>query len=225
MARILTIVTYLSLFLSQSCRDVGDQLTIVKGVITNKITDERLQGVPLEIWECANGLNLQGPMCDSLKATFTKGDGSYEMNFLTKEGFHYKFGVPHGNMFEGIAIPWDGTILIEGNTNLINQSTIPYKVLQLEISIGKQNKNFLYVDLRTTDSEGGFLHRIILVDTTRSKQLIDTTIYSRVLPLRNYGIETILCNKNLYLEKTDCEFERKSSFFVPYEDTTTMTIK
>lgn len=208
--------------------DSDGELTTAKGILTNQITGEGVDGVPIEVCECSSGLS-KSPMCDSLTSTLASNGGRYEVGFKTKKGKYYTVGVGRTEGYTSFHRGYEGVTLKEGRANAVNLATIPYQVLKLEIETSKQNKNHLQIDFRTADSEGNWLGGTVLLDTVRQHQAVSTTQYVQVLPQRNYIISKSLCNRTgLRIQDykySDCEVVHLPNFYFPYQDTLSVKIK
>lgn len=212
----------------QSClKDSDNELTVVKGTVTNKITGEKVPDVPIEILKCANGLNFQGPMCDSLKSVFTDGDGSYETSFLTEEGYHYKIGIAKNEFYMGTSVAYDGMIISEGEVNSFDFAPIPFKMLQVHVKTNKDFKNYLNITYQTANDNENWISGTILFDTISANQIIDAIISVKIFPLTNYKITKTLCTRTgrqiqnyVY---TDCQ-STSLPIYVDYTDTTKIIV-
>ena len=208
--------------------DSDGELTIAKGILTNQVTGEGVDGVPIEIYECSGGFS-KSPMCDSLKSALTTNGGQYEVNFKTRKGKYYKVGVGRTEKYTSFHRGYEGVRLKEGKANAVNLTTIPYQVLKIEIETSKRNKNYLQIDFRTADAEGNWHGGTILSDTVRQHQVASTTRYVQVLPERNYRITKVLCNRTgLRIQDykySDCETEHLPGFYFPYQDTLSIRIE
>lgn len=213
----------------QSCfNDTDNELTIVKGTVTNKITGEKLQDIPLEILKCANALNIGGPRCDSLKTVYTDAEGMYETSFLTDKGYHYKIGIGNNKWYESTVTMWDGEIIKEGKTNALDFRPIPFKILQVDLEINKSSKNFIHVEYSTIDSKGSWLGGTVLLDTAVRNQLIDTTLFLKIFPLRNYRVSKQICVRTgLEIQNyvySACDLNYLPDLYIEYNDTTKITV-
>ncbi len=204
--------------------DPGGLQTTVTGKVTDRFTELPLTGVPLEIWECDDRVAFSGPLCDLLKVGVTNKDGVFQMSFVTKSGFHYKFGIPWSDAFEGIAISYDGTILKEGTLNQLNVTTFTYKVLEVHIATLKTRK-YMSLDLKNGHYTDGWYFNRILQDTIQENLQLDTSIYVRTPPMKYFLIERTSCDMIDQGLLRNCSSIRTPAFFVDYGDTTQIEIK
>lgn len=208
--------------------DSDGELTIAEGILTNQVTGEGVDGVPIEVFECSSGLSIS-PICDSLTSALTTNGGQYEVGFKTRKGKYYKVGVGRTEGYTSFHRGYEGVRLKEGKANTVNLATIPYQVLKIEIETSKRNKNYLQIDFSTADSEGNWLGGTVLLDTVRQHQAVSTTQYVQVLPQRNYVISKSLCNRTGLragdYKYSDCEVEHLPSFYFPYQDTLSIRIE
>ena len=214
-----------------ACRDnEGGMLTIIKGTISNKVTGEPLEGIPVEIWECSGGLNISGPSCDSSMVTYTNASGEYEIAYTSEKGVYYKTGIGRTEEFLSYSITNYGNIIKEGEVNKFDYQSIPFQVLQVEIEVSKKSKNYLQLDIRPMDPEGDiFGSWTLLMDTIQSNSVVDTIIYKKVLPLSSYSIIKNHSNRsgdkpgNYSYE--DMEYIHLPKFYKKYEDTTVIKVQ
>lgn len=204
--------------------DPGGFPTVVTGKVTDKFTELPLTEVPLEIWECDNRVGFSGPFCDRLKVAATNKDGVFQMRFVTKSGFHYKFGIPWGDTFEGISIAYHGAILKEGALNQLDLTTFTYKVLKLHVATLK-TKKYLSMDLKNGHYTDAWYFNRILQDTIDENQQLDTSIYVRVSPMKYFLIERTSCDMIDQGLLRNCLGIRTPAFFVDYSDTTQIEIR
>ncbi len=213
-----------------SCRDnEGDLLTVVKGTVTNRVTGEGMEEIPVEIWKCSGGINISGPNCDSAMVTYTNADGAYEMKFVSKKGVYYKTGFGINDKVPILPIDYYGNRVREGEVNEFDYQSIPYQVLQMEITVSKKDKNYLHISIMASDPEGKVGGAFdLLRDTVRANSVIDTIIYRKVLPLSNYIISKTLSNRtgtkpgNYSYE--DLEYKDFPAIYKPYADTTIVKV-
>lgn len=209
--------------------DSDGELTTAKGILTNQVTGEGVDGAPIEVWECSSKLYNIVPMCDSLTSVLTANGGQYEVGFRTRKGKYYNVGVGRTKAYTSSDISYDGVRLKGGKANSVNLSTIPYKVLKIEIETSKRSKNYLQIDFSTADSDGNWHGGDVLWDTVRQHQAVSTTRYVQVLPARNYKITKVLCNRTGLragdYKFSDCETEHLPGFYFPYQDTLSIRIE
>jgi hypothetical protein len=201
--------------------DSDDDLTIVKGKVTNRIDGTNMSGIPIELSICAGGFNHDG--CDSLKTVYTDLQGNYEMSFRTKRKRFYKIGLPANINYEH---NYYGLIVNEGKTSNVDFQLMPYTILKINLKTNKNNKNYLQIDYtRGPCSMGlyGVGGSTLFLDTSRLNQSIDTVQYLSVSPFCEYRFLRTVCNRAgiLYEYKyTDCTDETMQTFYVDYRDTT-----
>jgi hypothetical protein len=120
-------------------------------------------------------------------------------------------------------------LINKGEKNNINLTSAPFKILQVDISINKANKNYLDIYMQTDDTMGAWWGFFVINDTSKTNQIMERTLYFKVLPKRKYRLDRTLCNRtglltHEYVYK-DCESILNQSFYVDYVDTTKIEIK
>jgi hypothetical protein len=198
--------------------DSDDDLTIVKGKVTNKIDGINLSGIPIELLDC-HGSYFNAPNCDSIKVVYTDSEGNYELSFRTERKHHYKIRVGENINYE--------EIIIEGKTNRIDFQLMKYTTLKVILKTSKGNKSYLQIAFVRDRCAGGLLEwdgGILLLDTVRAHQSIDTVRYLSVSPSCDYRFIKSLCSRrggDLEYEYPDCtDFETIGTIYVDHSDTT-----
>lgn len=191
MTRLRLLQFYLLFIPLQSCiKDSDNLLTLVKGKVTDQITNEAVSGIPIHIIKCDNR-NFMMEVCDSLKATLTDSNGLYETSFNTESGYYYKIGVWYTERYNGTDIH-RGPVIQEGLTNTFDFAQLPYRIMKVSIQTNKNSRNYLDIHYRSWGDGGEWLSGTILHDTLTSRQDIDTTVYVRVFPRSRYRIDKFL---------------------------------
>lgn len=213
----------------QSCSSEDEgEMTVAEGILTNRITGEGVDGVPMVVLECPYG-SFQGYNCDSLTSTLTKNGGSFSISFAHKKDKHYVLAIGQHEGYtssEGnLTFVGEGYYPLESNkTNNINPETTPYQILKVVIETSKQGKDYLRLKFKTTHRNDSPVVGDILVDTVSQHQMISTTRYLKVLPQRNYEIGKELCNKQGAYSYDDCVNNWLPSFYFPNQDTVTINV-
>ena len=119
--------------------------TFVKGVVSNKLTNELLVNIPIVI----RGCEWNGKCLTTVKTVYTNSNGYYEATIEKIKGFGgNKIGIGV-NDFIGYAEEY-----INMNTNnVINFSEKPLKILQLKIKVLRHDKNWLNIGFQNCDQE------------------------------------------------------------------------
>lgn len=207
----------------QSCSVFGDSdnvLTIVKGKVTDKHSGNTILDIPVEILKCSNGLEFQGPMCDSLKVVWTNSDGEYETSFFTERGYYYRIGVRFSERYNGTDPYGHGQIIEEGRVNVFDFEQTRFRILQVRIETSKQSKNYLEIGRVTIASSVDWLGGTVYMDTSRLKQVIDTTVFVKVYPFSTYQLSKSLCLRDGVEVPRDCEYMNFAHIVIADSDTT-----
>lgn len=202
--------------------DSNDDLTIVKGKVTNEIDGTSLSGIPIELSICSGGFNHDG--CDSLKTVYSDSEGNYEMSFRTKRKRFYKIGLPVDIDYTH---SYERSIISEGKTTKMDFQLMPRTTLKINLKTDKSNKNYLQIDYTCGPCSIGSYRgsaSTLFLDTSRVNQSIDTVQYLNAVPFCNYHFLKTLCNRtgiNYEYKYTDCTgYETMQVFYVDYTDTT-----
>lgn len=215
-------------FLTSSCYifDSSNDLTIVKGKVTDNLTGDNIEGIPVELQKCSSGLNFQGPMCDSVKAAYTNSEGEYDFSFTTEKRYYYKVRIARNANYSSTETSYDGSTVNEGSTNEIDFKVTPYRVVEIKLTADKRGKNFLKIDYNAWGCNVGWYGGTLLLDTSRANQLVKDVRYLKVFPGCDYRFQINLCNRSgvmiqdyVYKDCNDINADSKI-FYVNNVDTT-----
>ena len=193
-----------------SCKkEPGRKTTIVKGVVTNKLTNEPIADLPMEILGCDH----DSKCLTTVKKVRTNNSGYYETTVEEVKGF-YTYEIRIGsNDIIGYAEEY-----IKMNTEkVINFSEKPLKTLQLKIKVLRHDKNWLNIGLQSNDQEGYFARDIYFGSNPVAN--FDTIYNVRIQAGRYYRAYVGLSNKIANYNYQDNEFVYKN-FTVENIDTT-----
>lgn len=217
------LISCLLLSALESCSLFGDSdnaLTIVKGTVTDIQSGKAVSGIPVEILKCADGLELQGPMCDSLSVVWTNANGEYETRFFTERGYYYRIGVRFSERYNGTDPFGKGQVIEEGRVNIFDFEQTRFRILQVRIETSKHSKNYLEIGRVTIASSVDWLGGTVLMDTSRLKQVIDTIVYVKVYPFSTYQLNKSLCFRDGVEVPRDCEYMNFPPVVITDSDTT-----
>lgn len=183
--------------------------TFVKGVVSNKLTNELLVNIPIVI----RGCEWNGKCLTTVKTIYTNRNGYYEASVEKIKGFgNYEISIGV-NDFIGYAEEY-----INMNTeNVINFSEKPLKTLQLKIKILRHDKNWLNIGFQNCDQEN-YLDRDVYFGSN-SVANFDTIYNVRIQAGRYYRAYVGLSNKIADYNYQNNEFVYKY-FHVENIDTT-----
>jgi|GEM_PF-5354487 len=185
-----TIIVLLFILSIQSCHLRFETVyypTVVNGTVTNSITGEIIEDLPIKLY---NEYGFDMTVSDFSKTVYTDANGQFTYTIPDKIKGSYYAGLGEDYNYYS-----DETPLKSGQTNTINIVVVPYKTLQVHIQKSKESKNALYLQFQTSDSEGSYL--IDFYDNiSKTQHDIDTILFFRVFPLRNYRFDMQLCNRS-----------------------------
>ncbi|MFN8342985.1 MAG: carboxypeptidase-like regulatory domain-containing protein [Cyclobacteriaceae bacterium] len=225
----LTVLVMMLIPAFSGCFDQNDNLlTEVRGTVTDATTGAPVEGIPVTVLACADGIHPAGQQCDSLTSANTDSNGSYIISFRTKAGYHYKAGVDVNARYFGASIVHEGVTLQEGKTNSVSFQPIPFKVLQLIVTLNKEGRNYLSIDYRSSDM-GEWIGGTMLTDTLSGRQQVDTVVYAKLFPQRTYVLNWSRCYRTgtsaQSFQYSNCFSQGTLSFTAGLADTTKVEVK
>ena len=196
--------------------------TTVKGTVYNPVTGEKIQGLNIQVQNCWGFISV----CDSLTSVSTNDSGEFKIVFDAWRGYYELLPDFDDSHYIENWAEHDRRLKI-GEENNIDFRVIPYSVLMADISVNKGSKGTIYLEVR---GDTYSFNQSILFDTDRTHQLIDTILFTRIVPNGNYRIVRSDCNlkpnpggwpPELLV---DCD-RSEIPVTIPYQDTVRITIR
>ncbi len=189
---------------------INTRTTIVRGEVRNKLTNELLPNIPLEI----RGCDFNGKCLTTVATTSTNVNGLYELAFdkIADLG-RYKIIINRNDIIPGNY----GTYIDLYKLNTVNFSEKPYKTLLLKIQVNRHDKNWLNIGLREGDSEDFWASDFYFGANPTTN--FGRSYYTKIQADRYYIAYVGLSNKIADYNYQDNEFVYKN-FYVDNVDTT-----
>ena len=128
--------------------------TSISGTVSNQLTAELVQNIPIEIIECEG---IPQKCLKTIHTIFTDQNGHYNFSFETDRRKSYKIAVGLNDILGNTPYPY--YYPISNNVrNDINFSQFPIKNLNLQIKILRHDKNWLQVSVRNADYYNFFFY-------------------------------------------------------------------
>lgn len=182
----------IALIALQACKkeNLNDKKTIVKGEVRNKLTNELIPNMTIEIIGC----EFNGKCLTLLKTAYTDANGYYELEIEQVRGYFLK-KVILGNNEVLVPTPYPYYIndVKNNEINVVNFSEKPIKQLQVKIKVLRHDKNFLQIGLTSNDNEG-YYSNTFFTDFNPVQDL-DTIYKSKIIAGRKYNVSVILANR------------------------------
>ncbi len=176
--------------------------TFVEGTLTNKITNEPVQGIPIEIIECGGYYNK---CLTTLQTVYTDAKGHYNVSFKAEGGKNYKVAVGSNEVVASSVYPYYTSIKDNQRTRL-DFAQFPLKVLQIRFRVLRHDKNWLRLEMMDWDiyGNGNSFRRFYFGENPIND--FDTTYYSVIQAGRRYRVIVGLSNKPAPYTYLDNEF-------------------
>ena len=175
----------------QSClkENRNSRQTIVKGEVRNKLTNELMANMPIEIIGC----DINSKCLTRLQKVKTNINGYYEIEIEeVKEYYVKKVILGNNEIIAPTQYPYYTNEVKNHEVNIINFSEKPIKQLQLKIKVLRHDKNFLQIDL-TGDNEGYYTNAFFT--DFNPVQNLDTVYKRKIIAGRKYNVSVILSNR------------------------------
>ena len=176
----------------QACKkeSPNDKKTTVKGKVRNKLTNELVPNMPIEIIGC----DFNGKCLTHLKTVYTNGNGYYEIEIEQVKGYFVKKVILGNNeVIAPTQYPYYENDIKNYTTNIVNFSEKPIKQLQLKIKVLRHDKNWLQIDLTSNDGEGYYTNAFFT--NFNPVQNLDTLYKRKIIAGRKYNVSVILFNR------------------------------
>jgi hypothetical protein len=201
------------LFFACTKDNTNTKITIVRGEVRNKLTNELLPNIPLEI----RGCDVNGKCLTTVARTSTNTNGTYELSFEKKAGL----GRHLINIGRNDIIPGNFETYIDlYKLNTINFSEKPYKTLLLKVQVNRHDKNWLNIGLTNGDNEGFWSSDFYFGANPTTN--LSASYYTKIQAGRYYTAYVGLSNKIADYNYQDNEFVYKN-FYVDNVDTTSVS--
>ena len=187
-----TLFFILVLFFLQACKkdNLNSNKTIVKGEVRNKLTNELLANMPIEIIGC----DFNGKCLTRLKSVLTNINGYYEVDVDQVEGYYRKKVILSNNdIIAPTQYPYDNNDVKNFETNVVNFYEKPIKLFQLKIKVLRHDKNWLQIGLTSNDNEGYYTNDFFT--NFNPVQDLDTIYKRKIIAGRKYNVAVILANR------------------------------
>jgi 5-hydroxyisourate hydrolase-like protein (transthyretin family) len=210
MRSFILILTTLFLFVACTKVKTDTKITTVKGEVRNKLTDELLANIPIEV----RGCDYNGKCLTTVATANTNANGVYELSFEKKDGL----GRHRINVGRNEIIPsYYESYLEMYKLNTINFSVNPYKIIKLNLEVNRHDKNWLNIGMTNGDIEGYWSSNFYF-GTNPTINLV-ATYYTKIQAGRYYNAYVELSNRIANNTFQDNEFVNKI-FYVDNIDTT-----
>jgi len=174
-----TLLFILILFSLQACKkdNSNSKKTIVKGEVRNKLTNELVANMPIEIIGC----DFNGKCLRTLQKTHTNVNGYYELEIEQVKGYNVnKVILGNNDIIAPTQYPYYTNDIKNFETNVFNFSEKPIKDLQLKIKVLRHDKTYLSIGVISNDNEGYYtndffanLNPIQDLDTIYRRKIIE----------------------------------------------------
>ena len=147
--------SFLILLFHSCIKERTSNKTIISGTVSNQLTGEFVQNIPIEIIECEG---IPRKCLKTIHTIFTDHKGQYNFSFpMTDNRKTYKIAVGVNDILGNTPYPYYYSIE-KYMRNEINFSQFPIKNVNLHIKVRPQNKNWLQILVRNADYKSSFFY-------------------------------------------------------------------